>query len=361
MKEKGKKVLVCPLDWGLGHATRCIPLVNALQDAGAEVLIGASGQPAELLRAEFPELTHIEFPGISIHYSPNGFSFVNALISLPRLLQSVRREHFFSEALIKKLNIDIIISDNRYGCWSRQCYSVFITHQLQIKLPSGLKFMEGMIKKSAGYYIKKFHRCFVPDTSDHLFAGELSVPFLKNSIVDFIGPLSRFNAKQLTSDNDGFEILVLLSGPEPQRTILENILREKLKDLSKSTLFVRGLPGDKNSIPDNLTFRFVNHLPSEVLNEHLLKSKFIICRSGYSSIMDLAATGRSALIIPTPGQTEQEYLAVFHHKQSHHVAQQQHQLNIEEAFNKLSLSQSIQMDSDVAKWVKLLLSNNDIQ
>ncbi|MEP7263134.1 MAG: glycosyltransferase [Bacteroidota bacterium] len=361
MKEKRKKVLICPLDWGLGHATRCIPLIQELIRQDAEVFIAATGESGELLKKEFPAVKYYSLPGVKINYGADGFSFLKSMMQLPALLFSVRKEHRNVEVLIKSLDIDIIISDNRYGLWSEKCYSVLITHQLHIMLPEKMRFMEKMVNRISGYYIKKFNCCAVPDDADHKVAGELSRPMIDFHHLKYIGILSRFKKTTssphhlITSSQKSYEILVVLSGPEPQRTLLEKLLITQLLPMKKSALIVRGLPGNAIQLPKESTLFFVNHQASQELNHHLLNSTYIICRSGYSSLMDLAATGRSAVIIPTPGQTEQEYLAAFHHKNKNHFAMKQDELNIGYALEKVNQLNSISMETSISDWVKELL------
>lgn len=365
MKEKRKKVLICPLDWGLGHATRCIPVIQELIKQDAEVFIAATGASGELLKKEFPALKYYALPGVKINYSADGFSFFKSMMQLPAMLFSVRKEHHDVNALIKSLGIDVVISDNRYGLWSDECYAVFITHQLHIMLPPKIKFMEKMVNRFAAYYIKKFHTCAVPDVADHEVAGDLSNPVIKLNHLKYTGILSRFKRStssphHLITSSPHYEILVVLSGPEPQRTLLEKLLINQLLQLNKSTLIVRGLPGNATQLQQQSSLSFVNHLSSEEMNTHFISSKYIICRSGYSSIMDLAATGRSAVIIPTPGQTEQEYLAVYHHKNKTHFAMKQEDLQVSDALEQVSKLNPLTMETFLADWVKELLMKGDM-
>lgn len=355
MQEKRKKVLICPLNWGLGHAARCIPLVSSLLEEGAEVVIASSGRPADLLKKEFPDLKLVFFPGYEITYSDKGFSFFKMMWELPGMLRAVSREHKVLEDIVRYEKADVVVSDNRYGCYTSQCKSVFLTHQVNLPLPRFLNAFQGIANRIVELYIKKFKECFIADTALHQLAGDLSVIQNKNIAVKYTGPLSRFyNSTNLEMET--FELLVILSGPEPQRTVLENNLLEELKSIGKRTLFIRGLPGENQKLKNTDKIYFENHLPSAVLNFHLLKSKYIICRSGYSSIMDLAVTGRSAVIIPTPGQTEQEYLADFHKERKHHVAVEQHNLNLNKALEQLEKCKPLSLPAYTRKAASEILS-----
>ncbi len=355
MQEKRKKVLICPLNWGLGHAARCIPLINALLLGGAEVIIASSGRPAELLKSEFPELEHLHFPGFEVTYSRKGFSFLKMMMDLPGMLTAVSKEHRLLDEIAKKADADLVISDNRYGCYTSHCKSVFLTHQVNLQLPRFLSLFHSVANNIAELYIKRYDECFIADTALHQLAGDLSVVKNDKAKYNYTGPLSRFNSST-SFETESFEVLVLLSGPEPQRTVLENKLLEALQGINKKVLFIRGLPGESEKLSNYDDIHFENHLSSKHLNFHLLKSNYIICRSGYSSIMDLAVTGRSAIIIPTPGQTEQEYLAAYHHKLKHHIAITQDQLNLAVTFEKLHNCKPLKLQSYIGKVAIEILS-----
>jgi UDP-N-acetylglucosamine:LPS N-acetylglucosamine transferase len=210
---------------------------------------------------------------------------------------------------LRRESIDAIISDNRYGLHSKKIISVFITHQLQIKTPFG-KITDKILQKLNYRYIDKFSVCWVPDfKNNNSLAGKLSHPGIFPGIpVHYIGLLSRFAKKETSAF---YKILILLSGPEPQRTILENIILNDLKLYNEKTILVRGLPEEKKIITVSLNVEVHNHLSATELNEKICQSEIVICRSGYSTIMDLARLRQKSIMVPTPGQTEQEYLAEY--------------------------------------------------
>jgi UDP-N-acetylglucosamine transferase subunit ALG13 len=224
-------------------------------------------------------------------------------------LIQINREYRWLNTFLKKENVSAIISDNRYGLHSKKIISIFITHQLCIKTPFG-KRAEKNLQKLNFRYIDKFSMCWVPDfANDNSLAGELSHPkILPATSVRYIGALSRFEKKEMPFI---YRLLILLSGPEPQRTILENILLKQLKSFTAKTILVRGLPGEKKSISMPSDIEIHNHLSASGLNEKICQSELVICRSGYSTVMDLARLGKKCIVIPTPGQTEQEYLAGY--------------------------------------------------
>jgi len=305
-----KKVLISPLDWGLGHASRIVPVIKALMNNNAEVIIAADGAGYTLLNTEFPELRIIRLPFPKIKYSRSKQLIPALIIRFPILLYGIIKEHFQIKKIIKSENIDILISDNRYGLWNKNVKSVFITHQLALKLPAWLNVAGFIIRKVLSRFILKFDVCWIPDFQDNNgLSGELSHKYTSPANTKFIGTLSRFNRVSTTSQSNIRDLIVILSGPEPQRTILEEMLINQIKNTSHKALIVRGLPGSTPIKSDNENISIISFLNSEDLLIEILRSEIVISRSGYSSVMDLFAIKKKAILIPTPGQTEQEYLA----------------------------------------------------
>ena len=303
----GKKLLVAPLDWGLGHATRCVPIIRDLLNNDCEVWLAGEGAQEKLLREEFPLLPFLPLKGYQIKYSKNGLA-AKLIIQIPSILRSIREENRWLKEQIKIHGFEAVISDNRYGLYSENVFSVFITHQLRIKSSLG-KMSENFLQKWNYKLINKFNECWIPDREgENNLAGELSHPSKLPSIpVKYIGSQSRFNNLNIEVDKD--HILIILSGPEPQRTIFENKIIEEIVNYPGTATIVRGLPGEKNIVPSTNTIHFYNHLITEDMNIEMMKAEFIIGRSGYSTIMDIAALDKRSILVPTPGQTEQEYLA----------------------------------------------------
>lgn len=311
--EKGKKpqklrILVTPLNWGLGHATRCIPVIRELLAQGCEVIIGSSGPSVVLLKREFPGLHHIEAPAYTVRYSRRKWSFsLKLLLQFPKLKKQVTKENEWLEEIVDRYSIDAVISDNRFGMYHKRVPSVIITHQLAIK--TGLGTLVNYFAQKKNYaYLSNFSTCWVPDFPDKPgLAGTLSHPQKKPSFpVIYIGSLTRF-VKSETAEIKK-HLLIILSGPEPQRTIFENKILDDIHRYNGTATIVRGLPGSASLIPSSNSIQVFNHLPAEELNEEMLKAEYIISRTGYTTIMDIAALGKKSILIPTPGQSEQEYL-----------------------------------------------------
>jgi len=301
---KGKKrILVAPLNWGIGHATRCIPIIFELEKNNFEVIIAASGRSLDLLSCEFPKIQFIKFEDYKISYSSSIPMALNICLQIPKIIFGIYNENNQLNTIIKKFKIDGVISDNRFGLFSKKTPSVFITHQLKIRS----SFLENIIQKINYYFINKFTECWIPDYQEDGIAGELSHPKENTKNHIYIGPLSRFKKN---NSKPQYDILAIVSGPEPQRSIFEKILTSQLIEHKKDSLLVQGKPESKyyDKI-NNLTIK--SHLSAIELNQAILNSKLVICRSGYSTIMDLITLEKNAILVPTPGQTEQEYLAQY--------------------------------------------------
>ena len=308
-----KKVLVAPLNWGLGHATRCIPIINALIRENFEPVLAGDGDSLKLLQSEFPKLKSYQLPSYNIQYTKKGKNLkYKLLLDTPKILRIVKEEQKVVSKIIKKENIQGIISDNRFGVRSDIIPSVYITHQIQVF--SGITTF--ITSKFHQKILLKFDECWVPDYKESPnLAGKLSHTNNSKLNLKYISPISRFDEEVPSFEEidkvKKFNILVLLSGPEPQRTLLEEKLLNELKTSSKKVLFVRGVISDKEISMGNINVKIVNFMLQKDLQKAILESKIILARSGYSTIMDLEKLGAKAFFIPTPGQFEQEYLAKY--------------------------------------------------
>ena len=301
---KKKTILVAPLHWGLGHATRCIPIIKSLLDAGFNVIIASDGSALLLLQKEFPKLHSIELPSYNISYPKNGVHFKwKLLLKLPRILKVISFEKKIVENLVSEAMIDGIISDNRFGIRNNQIPSIYLTHQLNVLSGSTSYFSS----KRHQNIIKKFTECWVPDFEgkDNL-SGKLGHIDKSPIKPKYIGVLSRMSKKELEKK---YDILILLSGPEPQRSLLEKKLIQVFRWQKKSVLMIQGCVGSQQEKIQINNITVCNYMCSKELEQSINESEVVVSRSGYTTIMDLAAIGKKAFFIPTPGQYEQEYLA----------------------------------------------------
>ncbi len=335
-RTRGASVLIAPLNWGLGHASRCVPIVREQLAAGNRVTLAGDGDSLTLLRKHFPELPVLHLPHLDLRYSA-GTSQVGAMLrSLPRLLWWMWQDHRALQEILSYQHFDVVISDNRLGLWrnqesraknqdSKATRHIYITHQLMIKMPRGWRWAEGLVHWLHGRVIGKYDECWVPDYAEHTgkaltqntehrtLSGDLAHKYPLPRNARFIGPLSRFGRRtkdegQRTKNKEQRTIAVL-SGLEPQRTLLEKELLERYKD--QEMLLVRGKVNESFCKIQRGKVTIVPYLNDADLVQALLQAEKIIARSGYSTIMDLDALGvlDKAELIPTPGQTEQEYLA----------------------------------------------------
>ena len=309
-----KRVLVCPLNWGLGHATRCVPIIHQLIEQGHQITIVSDGYPLQFLRQEFPDLSFIELESYPVRYS-SGKSQVSAILKVaPKILKAIRQEHIWLKELLKKEKYDLIISDNRFGLWNATIESVYITHQLMVKMPKGLKFLEPLAWRMHRTFINRYDECRIPDTNgNNNLSGDLSHKYKLPKNATFTDTLSRFSLLKDIEPDAEFETVAVISGLEPQRSLFEENLINRFKSSEEKTLIIQGQPQAKEFKKTIGNLTIISHLDSSKLASHLSGAKKIICRSGYSTIMDLAALDclHKAEFIPTPGQTEQEYLAEY--------------------------------------------------
>ncbi|MCM4155398.1 glycosyltransferase [Gramella sp. AN32] len=302
---KKKRILVAALNWGLGHAARCIPIIKELQKFDFEPVLASDGAALELFRLEFPKLIHIELPTYDIQYSEKGENLKWKLLKdSPKILKAIKAEKKLTRKIVKEYGIEGIISDNRFGVRSSKLKkNIFITHQLKV-LSGNTTFLSSYIHHK---FIGQFEQCWIPDVADAKnLSGILGHQKIKDPNIKYIGILSRF---EKTNPPEVFDYLILLSGPEPQRTLLENILLKEIENSDKKILFIRGVFDESKTASSNPNVLIKNHLYGRFLQEALNSSKIIISRSGYSTLMDLSQLEKKVFFIPTPGQPEQEYLA----------------------------------------------------
>ena len=304
------RILIAPLDWGLGHATRCIPIISQLIELNCIVIVAAETSVKTLLQKEFPNLKFLELRGYRVQYSRDKFWMpVKLLSQLPGILYRIYAENRWLKKAVTANRIDAVIADNRMGLFHKKITCAYITHQLTIK--TGNIFTERIAQKIHYHFINKFTACWVPDAENELnLGGALSHPqILPRVPVTYLGPLSRFEKKEIENK---YDLCIILSGPEPQRTAFEKIILNDLYKAKGKTILIRGLPGETETPQLNSpSVEIKNHLSANELGSIIQQSKIIICRSGYSTVMDLVKLQKNAILVPTPGQTEQEYLAGY--------------------------------------------------
>ncbi len=316
-------ILFCPLHWGLGHIARDVPLIKEFLKHGHRVVVAASPTLVAWIKTEIPEIETTYFYGPDIRYSKNKLLFLSLLNQLPGLLSWPRKERKRTAELVVKYKPDLIVSDNRYGARHPNVYSVIITHQLMVKMTSWLKWLEMPLHHLIKTLIRQFNECWIPDFSaEHSLAGDLvhKYPYPSNSRL--IGPLSRFD--DITLQNKKIpvpvehSIFAIISGPEPQRTIFEEKIRTLLRNYRGIVTIAKGSGSHKQlKQTEDEQLRVYDHLTKNEMLKNIYSHNTILSRSGYSTIMDMYFIKKSIWLSPTPGQTEQMYLANYHHKKGH--------------------------------------------
>jgi|WetSurMetagenome_2_1015567.scaffolds.fasta_scaffold29336_2 predicted glycosyltransferase len=310
MPEERKKIIISPLNWGFGHAGRMIPVARHLQQMGHEVIFGADKTLIPMIIPELPEIEVIEIPGVRMRYSRFFPQYLAVLIQVPKLVLASFKEHRLLKSIILTMKPDIVISDNRFGFFSRKVFCVYFTHMIRIPFPSPFRFLEFTGILLHRLIINRYNICLIPDLAgNENLSGRLS--HAKNIHVNFVyaGLLSRFNSNIDVSQADHKYVCLILSGPEPQRTIFMKkvttaAFRNNLRLVVLSGSELKCTHNDKN-----VTYA-INESAS-VMQNYILNAGIVVCRSGYTSLMELISLSKGAIIVPTPGQTEQEYLGKY--------------------------------------------------
>lgn len=326
-----KKVLVAPLNWGLGHATRCMPIIEALRAQKAEVYLASDGVALDLLRAEYPDLPTFELPSYNIRYFSRHFTWT-LLLQMPKIIRACWLENRWLRRFVAEKNIDIVISDNRFGCFSAQTTNIFMTHQVNIVTPQ--KWAAPLVRWVNYYFIQKFDQCWIPDYAHAPnLSGSLSHGRLPQKVaIRYLGALSRLKKIAMP---EKYAAIAVISGPEPQRSHFERKVRAAFETSiaehrrhqmpPPQYCLVRGTTAPSSEVAEG--YEVADFLTKTALNRRIAESACLICRSGYSTLMDLVVVEKPALLVPTPGQTEQEYLAETLVGQGLFVAQSQAAFN----------------------------------
>lgn len=304
---RNKTVLVAALDWGLGHASRCIPIISFLEKKGYNLILASSEKAGLLLQKQFPNLKYIELPSYQVNYAKHARTDWKIAIQAPKIIAAIKKEQFFLQSICAQYKIDAIISDNRFGLYHPSIPTAFISHQLALQ--TGLfQPLARLVNAFQKKYIQKFSECWVPDNEgENNLSGSLSNAHSYNIPIHYLGPLSRtFYLDEQQSYN--YQFCFLLSGPEPQRSIFEEKIVTALEINSPKAIIVRGTQ-EKSTIhyPENCSVFDI--LTDQDLQKVINQTEVVVSRSGYSSIMDAANWQKKWAFSPTPHQPEQEYLA----------------------------------------------------
>lgn len=364
VNKKQRRILIAPLDWGLGHLSRCMPIIQYLIAQGVHVYFAGNESQQAYVKTIYPDLDCLLLPGYEVRYARKRFLFAPKLLAqLPRLYKRIRAEHIWLQSIVEHYQIDAVISDNRYGLYHSQIPCVLLTHQLQVQ--TGIsQFWDRCLQKIHYRFIERYSACWLVDTpAAPGLSGVLAHPQHLPSIpTTYIGYLSQCASPQEATDQEPY-ILVLLSGVEPQRSIIAQQIWQQALQSTEKIVFVAG--SDHIPVPNFVPEHIVYHqrLSGMALQVCINHASIVICRSGYSSIMDLIALGKKAILIPTPGQTEQLLLAKNMQQQGLFMMQSQHTFQLHSALSEAATFPFVQAISThqfelyravIADWLKTI-------
>lgn len=307
---RNQNILVAPLNWGLGHAARCLPIIQYLSRTN-KVTVASDGLALDWLKLQCGEVQFLELPSYNVRYE-NVAMWRNMVRHAPGMLRAIKNETKLIENWAIKHPVDVIISDHRLGVRHPDSLNIFMAHQLTI--PHSSWMVQKVVSIWQAALINKFDRCWIPDHSNgQRLSGQLSQQKLKIPKL-FIGPLSKFDSSPCKSTIVNFDLAVVLSGAEPARTAFEELLVQELYHLNRSVVFIRGTYQEpsKEFKRYSTKMKVINLASSTALYEFICSSSVVLSRTGYSTLMDLDVLGKKAILVPTPGQPEQEYLAKLH-------------------------------------------------
>lgn len=325
-------VLVSPLNWGLGHAMRDVPVIRTLIDRGHEVTIAACGNSLAALQREFPDCRFIRFEDYPAPYSSGRLFLPKLALYFPLLLKAVAQEREESRRIISRGQYDLIISDNRLGVYSPQVPSLFITHQIHYNLSPLLWPLALLTSALNRFHHRRFDRIIIPDNPPGplSLAGKLSRTDspAERLRTYYAGIMTSIPRRESPCDLD---YLVLISGPEPQRTQLEKILLPQVRDLEGESVVLLGSPQQNPDSTSSGQCSIRTYVSNEEKAALMNRARCIICRSGYTTMMEIAELQkRAGLFIPTPGQPEQEYLSSYYQRNGWFFSRSQYLLNLTE-------------------------------
>lgn len=327
------KILFAVQDWGLGHATRDLILIRALLDEGHSVTVLSYGYAMQLLRSELGDRCRYRTLGdIAKPFSRRAFwSQARMVLSVPRNLLTVRRERAFVHELWQRDRFDRIVSDNRFGVWLPDVPTYHLTHSLRQIAPRRFRPLETLMEAGQRALLAGCRKILIPDQeAGGGLAGDLCHdPSCRwgNGRVEYLGILSSLSRRAVPQDVDYF---ISISGPEPQRSIFERIVLAQAPQLEGRVVVALGRAGAPDSVLEGGRIAVHGYLNRSRQEEMMNRARLVVSRSGYTTLMELAELGRRALVVPTPGQTEQEYLASYHEARGHLHAVRQSELRLAE-------------------------------
>jgi hypothetical protein len=343
------------MDWGLGHTSRCVPIISYLQRLGHKITFAGNDWQRNFIEETFPGIDTIHIDGYNIEYNSDENLLFSILKQTPGILKTIKREHEWLAEQVKDGRFDAVISDNRYGLYSSKIPSVIITHQLEVQTGQG-QIANNLFKRQHYKMLGRFSEIWVPDVSGHPnLSGKLGHPEKLPANTHYIGCLSQLETAKGELQEDG-SLLALLSGVEPQRSILSKQLWQNVCAYNRKVVFVEGNAdaSGPDVIPSHITY--LKQITRKDLLPIMQQASLVIARSGYSTIMDLALLNKKAILIPTPGQTEQEYLGTHLHKQGVFYCTPQKGFKLEKSLKEIGVFpfSQLQMENSYSQFQSVI-------
>jgi len=341
--------------WGLGHATRSLPVIRKLISEDYHVTVISNGRSLEVLKKELgPDLQYVDIPDYPMLLSENTRQFLaKSMVYWPVFIKRIEDGLAQLQKILQKKHYDCIISDARYDMYSKKIPSFFISHQMRIMNPLQIQMFERAMERFNQFFFKRFIDVIVPDYKEDNLSGDLShhLRRIDEDSIHYVGVLSDFSKRPLKKDID---YLISISGPEPQRSMLEEKLASQAHELEGNVVMTLG-KAENYSIVKKKHLTTYSFVTKELREELLNRAKLVVSRSGYSTIMDVAVVGTKALFIPTPGQIEQEYLSQYHNSLGTFYSVSQDVIHLKTDVLKAAERTGITRECDVKKTVENIL------
>ncbi|MFE3846072.1 glycosyltransferase family protein [Thermoplasmatota archaeon] len=350
------KIIYGICSWGLGHSTRSLPVIRKLIEENNKITIISNGRALELLKKELADkVQYIDIPDYPMLISDNSRQFIaKSIIYWPLFIKKMESGLQKLTKIVKKNHYDIIISDGRYDIYNKEIPSFFISHQMRIMNPLRIKFLETGSEIFNKFFFKRFKGVIVPDYKEDDLSGDLSHNLKKidTEKLNYVGVLSDF--KNINTKKD-IDYLISISGPEPQRTIFEKKILSQLRYLNGNIIITLGKSDEKKEI-NKESIKIYSFLNKDKREDFLNRAKIVISRSGYSTLLDLAVTGTKALLTPTPGQIEQEYLSEYHNEKGTFYSVDQKNIDLRKDIIKVNNTTGIKRKCNVEKTVEKIMT-----
>ena len=349
------KIIYAVCSWGLGHATRSLPVIRALVSEHNEVTVISNGRSLEVLRKELGDtVNYADIPDYPMLVSENTRQFIaKSMVYWPVFIKRIEDGLAELQKILRQSHYNCIFSDARYDMYSKKIPSIFMSHQMRIMNPLRIRMFERTMERFNMFFFRRFGTVLVPDYKDDSLSGDLShhLRRIQEDRLHYVGVLSDFRKRRVKKDID---YLISISGPEPQRSFLEDKLMTQAQDLDGTIVVTLG-KAEARSVTKQKHLTKYSFVNKDLREELLNRAHLVISRSGYSTIMDLAVIGTKALLIPTPGQIEQEYLSKYHNSLGTFYSVTQDAVSLKSDIQVAKQKAGITRECDVNKTVETIL------